>query len=117
MVLNEHSNALYLSAPNAQSCVGGYFFLGSTPCDGSPIQIYGAVYVTCTMLKLVVASVAEVELGELFFNAQEAKVIQLVLEELDHPQPPTPIHIANTTTVGIVNNTIKRQRSRAMEMM
>ncbi len=44
------------------------------------------------------------------------KVIQLVLEELSHPQPPTPIHINNTTTVGIVNNTIKRQWSRAMEM-
>jgi hypothetical protein len=36
--------------------------------------------------------------------------------ELGHPQPPTPIHINNTTTVGIVNNTIKRQRSQVMEM-
>ena len=35
---------------------------------------------------------------------------------MGHPQPPTPIHIDNTTAVGIVNNTIKRQRSRAMEM-
>jgi hypothetical protein len=59
---------------------------------------------------------AEAELGALFLNAQEAKVICLVLKELGHPQPPTPIHVDNTTTVGIVNNTIKRQRSRAMEM-
>ncbi len=29
---------------------------------------------------------------------------------------PTPIHIDNTITVGIVNNTIKRQQSRSMEM-
>ena len=35
---------------------------------------------------------------------------------MGHPQPPTPIHVDNTTTVGIVNNTIKRQHSRAMEM-
>jgi hypothetical protein len=42
-----------------------------------------------------------------FLNAQEAKVLQLILAELGHPQPPTPIHIDNTTTVGIVNNTIK----------
>ena len=35
---------------------------------------------------------------------------------MGHPQPPIPIHIDNTTTVGIVNNTTKRQRSRAMEM-
>jgi hypothetical protein len=116
MVLNVHSNALYLSAPNVWCCAGGYFFLGRTPCDGSPIQINGAVHITCTILKLVAASAAEAELGAFFLNAQEAKVIRLVLEELGHPQPPTPIHIDNTTTVGIVNNTIKWQRSWAMEM-
>jgi hypothetical protein len=59
----------------------------------------------------VAASVAEAELGALFLNAQEAKVMQLVLEEFGHSQPPTPIHIDNTTTVGIVNNTIKKQYS------
>jgi hypothetical protein len=37
-------------------------------------------------------------------------------QELGHPQPPTPIHINNTTIVGIVNNTIKQQHSHAMEM-
>ncbi len=55
------------------------------------------------------ASDAEAELGTLFLNAQEAKVIWLVPEELGHPQPPTPIHIDNTTIVGIVNNNIKQQ--------
>ncbi len=108
MVLNVHSDALYLSAPHARGHAGGSFFLGSTPCDGSPIKINGAVHVTCTIFKLVVASAAEADLGALFLNTQEAKVIRLVLEELGHPQPPTPIHIGNTTTVGIVNNTIKQ---------
>jgi hypothetical protein len=51
----------------------------------------------------VTALVAEAELKALFLNAQEAKVIQLVLKELGHPQPPTPIHIDNTTIVGIIN--------------
>jgi hypothetical protein len=32
------------------------------------------------------------------------------------PQPTTPIHIDNTTIVGIVKNTIKPQHSCAMEM-
>ena len=49
-------------------------------------------------------------------NAQEAKVIHLILQELGHLQLPTSIYVDNTTAVGIVNNTIKRQRSRAMEM-
>eukprot|EP00804_Cyclotella_cryptica_P014578 CCRYP_004837-RA/>CCRYP_004837-RA protein AED:0.52 eAED:0.52 QI:0/-1/0/1/-1/0/1/0/135 len=42
--------------------------------------------------------------------------MRLTLEELGHPQPPTRIHVDNSTTVGIVNNTIKRQKSRSMEM-
>ncbi len=62
------------------------------------------------------AFATEVDLGALFLNPQEAKVIRLVLEELGHPQPPIPIHIDNTTTVGIVNSTIKQQCSQAMEM-
>ena len=65
---------------------------------------------------MVEASAAEVELGALFLNAQEARIIRLILLELGHPQPPTPIHVDNTTTVGMLNSTIKRQRSRAMEM-
>jgi hypothetical protein len=107
MVLNVHSNASYLSAANACSQVVGYFFLGSIARDNSPSQINGAVHVTCTILKLVAASATEAELGALFLNTQEAKVIRLVLDELGHPQPPTSIHIDNTKTVGIVNNTIK----------
>jgi hypothetical protein len=116
MILNVHSDASYLSAPKARSRAGGYFFLGRLPRDGDPIKLNGAIHVTCTILKLVAASTAEAELGALFLNLQEAKVIRLVLAELGHPQPPTPIHIDNTTTVGIVNNTIKRQQSRSMEM-
>jgi len=109
MILNVHSDASYLSAPKARSRAGGYFFLGSLPCDGDQIKLNGAIHVTCTILKLVAASAAEAELGALFLNAQEAKVFRLVLAELGHPQSPTPIHIDNTTTVGIANNTIKRQ--------
>jgi hypothetical protein len=116
MILNVHSDASYLSAPKAQSCAGGYFFLGSIPQDSEPIIINGTIHITCTILKLVAASAAEAELGALFLNAQEAKVICLVLMELGHPQLPTPIHIDNTTTVGIVNNTIKIQWSRSIEM-
>jgi hypothetical protein len=116
MILNVHSDASYLSAPRARSRAAGYFFLGSMPIDGQPIFLNGAIQVICTILKFVAASAAEAELGALFLNAKEAKIIRLTLQELGHPQPPTPIHIDNSTTVGIVNNTIKRQKSRSMEM-
>ena len=116
MFLNIHSDASYLTAANARSRAGGYFFLGSLPKDGDPIKLNGNVMITCAILKLVAASAAEAELGALFLNAQEAKVMRIILEEMGHKQPPIPIHVDNTTTVGIVNCTTKRQRSRAMEM-
>jgi hypothetical protein len=116
MILNIHSDASYLSTPKARSRAGSYFFLGSLPRNRDPIKLNGAIHVSCTILKLVAASTAEAELGALFLNAQEAKVFQLILAKLGHPQLPTPIHIDNTTTVSIFNNTIKRQRSRLMEM-
>ena len=116
MILNIHSEASYLTASKGRSRAGGYFFLGSLPREGTPIKLNGNITITCAILKLVAASAAEAELGALFLNVQEAKVIRLILHELGHPQPPSPVHIDNTTAVGIVNNTIKRQRSRSMEM-
>ena len=116
MILNVHSDASYLSAPNARSRASGYYFLGWLPKDNEPIRLNGAINVLCCLLKFVAASAAEAELGALFLNAKEAKIMRLTLHELGHPQPPTPIHIDNSTTVGIVNNTVKRQKSRSMEM-
>ncbi len=90
--------------------------LSSITVDGDPIKLNGAIHITCTILKLFAVSAADAKLGALFLNAQEAKILCLTLDELDHPQPATPIRIDNTTTVGIVNNTIKRQQSCSMEM-
>ena len=116
MILNVHSDASYLTAPKARSRIGGHFFLGRQPVDNQPIFLNGPILSLCTVLRNVAASAAEAELGALFHNAKETKVIRLILKELGHPQPPTPIHVDNTTVNGIVNNTIKRQRSRSMEM-
>ena len=116
MVLNIHSDASYLTAAKGRRRAGGSFFLGSLPRNNAAIKLNGNIAITCAILKLVVASAAEAELGALFLNTQEVKVIRLILEELGHPQPQIPVHIDNSTAVGIVNSTIKRQRSRSMEM-
>ena len=116
MILNVHSDASYLSAKDSKSRASGYFFMGSLPRDGQPIKLNGAISIICSILKFVASSAAEAELGALFLNAKEARIMRLTLHELGHPQPPTPIHVDNSTTVGIVNNTVKRQKSRSMEM-
>ena len=53
---------------------------------------------------MVVLSAAEADLGSIFLNAKEARVIRLNLKELGHLRPPAPIHIYNTKVVGIVKN-------------
>ena len=86
------------------------------PEVGKSVRLNGNIHITYAILKLEVASAAEAELGSLFLNTREATIIRLILHELGHPQPPTPIHVDNTTAVGIVDSTIKRQRSRAFKM-
>ena len=75
MILNVHSDASYLTASRGRSRAGGYFFLGSLPENGKPIKLNGNIAITCAILKLVAASAAEAELGALFLNAQEARII------------------------------------------
>ena len=116
MILNVHSDASYLSAINAKSRAAGHFFLGWQPDDKRPIRLNGPIRTLCTILKFVAASAAEAKLGAMFLNAKEAKIIRLTLKELGHPQPPTPTHCDNATAAGIAKKTVKRQRSRSMEM-
>ena len=116
MVLNIHSDASYLSEPEAKSRLAGHFFMGSIPRKGKSIKMNGAIYVACGVLRIVVCSAAEAELAALFLNIKEGKVLRLTLMELGHPQPPTPVHCDNSTAAGIANDSVKKQRSRSMEM-
>ncbi len=69
-----------------------------------------------TILRFVVASAAEAKLSALFHNCQDGIIFRQTLDDLGHTQPRTPVHCDNATAVGIANNTIKRQRSRSMEI-
>ena len=101
MILNIHLDASYLSETRAHSRVAGYYFLGSRPKHSKPIQLNGAIFTCYGILKFVVASAAEVELGTLFLNCKEGKIVRLILEELGHKQPPTPMHCDNKTARGL----------------
>jgi hypothetical protein len=116
MIMNIQSDASYLSEIKARSSACGHFFMGWMPKNGEPIKLNGAFYVNTTILRFVVASAAEAELGALFHNCQDGIIFRQTLTDLGHPQPKTPVHCDNATAIGIVNNTVKRQRSRAMEM-
>ena len=83
---------------------------------GNPIRLNGTIFVLSTILKCVAASAAKAELGALFLNLREARIMKLTLEELGHPQDAVITHCDNTTAVSIANGTVKQQHSRSMEM-
>jgi hypothetical protein len=64
----------------------------------------------------VVSSVAEAEFGALFVNAKEGTVARTPLSEMGHNQAATDLTTDNTTTDGIINNTVQQKRSKAMDM-
>ena len=76
----------------------------------------GPVHVLCLTLRNVIASAMEAELGGLFENCQKGEPIRVALEEMGHPQPPTPVATDNTTAVSVVKATAKQKRSRAIDM-
>ena len=116
MILNIHSDAYNLSDNSVKSCASGHLFLGSVSKYEILITLNSAIFTLCNILKFVASSAAEAELVALLMNVKEVRTIWLTLEELSHPQPPTPIHCENANVAGIANGTIKKQHSRSMEM-
>ncbi len=113
MAVMVHSNASYLSKPKACSRAGGHFFLSSDEAD--PIG-NGAVLNIAALIKAVMSSAAEAELGALYINACKAVPQRCTQEEMGHKQPPTPMQTNNTTAVGVVNNNIQPKHTKAMDM-
>mmetsp|Transcript_2562 Transcript_2562/g.5252 ORF Transcript_2562/g.5252 Transcript_2562/m.5252 type:complete len:157 (-) Transcript_2562:130-600(-) len=112
MILNVESNAAYLVHPKALSRAGGYLFLG----NAARTQFNGPILVLAKIIKNVMASAAEAEVGALYTNAQEAIAIRQCLIELGHPQPPTPMKMNNSTAQGILTGTIKQKQTKAIDM-
>ena len=111
MIMNTHSDVSYLSEAKACSRACGHYFMGLMPKNREPIKINGAFYVNATILKFVVASAAEAELGALFHNCQDDIIFRQTLANMGHLQSKMPVHCNNATAVGIANNTLKWQQS------
>ena len=116
MVLHIHSDGLYLFVDKSKSRVGGYYFLSSNDSDPSKATKNGAIHILCKILQNVIASAAETEIASAFENVKEAIPMWNALVFLDHPQPPTPLQVDNTTAVNFANNELKQKRSKAIGM-
>jgi hypothetical protein len=115
MILHIQSDASYLSENEAKSRAGGFFYMGNITKNDKKLT-NRAILVVSKVLKHVMSSEAEAEIGAVFLNAKEGAVIRTTLEELGHKQPPTPMETDNTTATGYSNGTIKQKRTKAMDM-
>jgi hypothetical protein len=114
MILHIHGDASYLSVSNARSRLGGLFFLGNKSPEQDKLN--GSILNVDSVIKNVVASAAESEVGACFHNAQSGSPIKVTLTEMGHTQPPTPLRTDNSIAFGILNEKIKQKRSKAMDM-
>ena len=115
MILHLHSDASYLTAPKARSRVGGPFYLGNQP-DQSNLQPNGPILAFAKVIKAIVSSAAEAEVGDFSNYCKEAVPLRTILAEMGHIQPATPVQVNNSTAVVIANTTCKQVRSKAIDM-
>ena len=103
MILKLHCHSSYLNAVGARSHQGDHLYLGN---KSEPDILNGAVLNLAAIMKMVLSSAAEAEFGALFHNTKEATPLRTTLEELGHPQPPTPVLVDNSTAVDLTNDTL-----------
>ena len=113
MILAVHADAGYLNETDARRRVGAIYFLSEN--DEVP-RINGAVHSIAKIIKHVMSSAAEAEIGALFYTAQDSIILRNTLIEMGWPQPKTPVQTDNSTAAGVVNKTIQPKRMKSMDM-
>jgi hypothetical protein len=102
MILHIHSDASYLSVSNARSRLGGLFFLGGKSPE--PDMLNGSILNVASVIKNLVASPAESEVGACFHSAQSGAPLRVTLTRwaMHNPRrlsaPISPLHSASWTT-------------------
>ena len=84
--------------------------------DSSVPHNNGAVLNIAHIIKHVMSLATEAELAALYIVAREAVYIRIILEELGHKQPPTPLQTDNPMADGVVNGKVQPKRTKAMDM-
>ena len=113
MVLNVHSDASYLTEPKERSRAGGHFFMSENNQDP---KNNGAVLNIAKIIKRVISSAAEAEIGALFLNSRQAIPARRLLEEMGQKQPLTPIQMDNTTALGFVTKNLNPKATKSTDM-
>jgi hypothetical protein len=88
MILQIHGYASYLSVSNARSRLGGLFFLGNKSPEQDKLN--GSILNVAAVIKNVVTSAAESEVGACFHNTQSGAPLRVTPTELPPPPDASP---------------------------
>ena len=120
MVLHISSDGSYLSEKKSRSRVGGIFYLSDLPANGQAPDVShpfnAPIHVVAKILKMITSSAMETEVAATFYNCKEGLPFRVALEEMDHPQPPTPVEVDNEAAIGFLLDTMKMKHSKAIDM-
>ena len=121
MVLHIDSDASYLSKTWARSFTLGNYYSSSLPVDPTkasnlPPPENGAIHTEYRILRNVVASAAEAEVGGIFHNGQTSIPLILTLDELGFSRLPTPIKTDNSASEKKIIATVRQKRFKEMDM-
>ena len=103
MILCAHSDAGFHNESHGRSRAGAHIFLS----EYEPVPKWnGHVLTIAQIIKFVVASASEAELGNMFIIAQAMVSQRNTLEEMGWKKPHSTIQTDNSAAAGVVNNTI-----------
>ena len=103
MVLCAHSDAVFHTESKGHSRAGDHMFLSE---NNAMPRWNGSVLTLSQIVKFVVSSALEAELGSLFIISQEMVEMKNTLEEIKWPHTKSPIQAENSAAAGVINNTI-----------
>lgn len=113
MILAGHSDAGFNNETKGRSRAGAHIFLSEN--DPSP-RWNGAVLTIAQIIKFVLSSAAESELGALFITAKEMIPLRHTLTEMGWKQPPSPLQTDNSAAEGVCNKTIVPRKLKSMDL-
>ena len=113
MILAAHSDSGFNNESKARSCAGYHIFLS----ENYPTPKWNGHILTIShIIKFVVSSATEAELGSLYITAKEMVPIRQTLIEMGWIQPPYPIQTNNSTASVVVNKTTTQRKIKSTDL-
>ena len=113
MVLAARSDSGFNNESKARSRAGAHIFLS----ENNPKSKWnGAILKISHIIKFVMSSASEAELGALYITAKEMVPVRQKLIEMGWKQPPSPIQTDNLAAAVLVNKTIIQRKSKSLDL-